>query len=127
MTDTRPLARGRAKHFVANLVTAALFLGVTLFATDVGATKHEAIFAALTDNAKRIIEEANKAFGGGFESVCEAGRSKVNAKVRLITKALIEQKVLVGSSGFFSSRSKTTTRASAAKNSVENERASWNG
>ena len=101
MTDTRPLARGRAKHFVANLVTAALFLGVTLFATDVGATKHEAIFAALTDNAKRIIEEANKAFGGGFESVCEAGRSKVNPKVRLITKELIKQKVLVGSSGFF--------------------------
>jgi hypothetical protein len=101
MTDTRPLARGRANHFVTNLVTAILFIGVTLFATDVGATKHETIFAALTDNAKRIIEVTNKAFGGDFESVCEAGRSKVNPEVRLITKALIKQKVLVGSAGFF--------------------------
>ncbi|MDP6785997.1 MAG: hypothetical protein QGI13_02610 [Rhodospirillales bacterium] len=101
MTQTSPLARGRAKTFVARLAAVALFSGVTLFAADVGATKHEAIFAALTDNAKRIIESANKAFGGGFESVCEAGRSKVNPKVRLITKELIAQKVLVGGAGFF--------------------------
>jgi len=80
---------------------AAVILGVTLFAADVQATKHDAIFSALTDNAKKIIEQTDKTFGGNPESVCEAGRSRVNPEVRLITKDLIERKVLVGSSGFF--------------------------
>ena len=87
MTHIRPLA--------------AVILGLTLFAADVGAAKHDAIFAALTDNAKKIIEQTNKAFGGDTESVCKAGRSKVNPEVRMITKDLIERKVLVGASGFF--------------------------
>lgn len=80
---------------------AAVILGLTLFAADVHATKHDAIFAALTDNAKTIIEQTDKAFGGDTKSVCKAGRSKVNPEVRTITKDLIERKVLVGSSGFF--------------------------
>jgi len=101
MTQTRPLAGGRAKLAALNLATAAVFMGVTLFAADVHAAEHDAIFAALTDNAKRIIEQTNKAFGGDMESVCKAGRSRVNPEVRLITKELIKQKVLVGSSGFF--------------------------
>jgi len=33
--------------------------------------------------------------------VCKAGRSRVNPELKLITKELIKQKVLVGSSGFF--------------------------
>ena len=80
---------------------AAAILGLTLLAADAQATKHDAIFAALTDNAKKIVEQANKAFGGGTESVCKAGRSMVNPEVRMITKDLIERKVLVGASGFF--------------------------
>ena len=84
-----------------NTLMAAVILGVTLCAADVHAAKHDAIFAALTDNAKKIIEQTNKAFGGDMELVCKAGRSRVNPEVRLITKELIKQKVLVGSSGFF--------------------------
>jgi hypothetical protein len=95
------LAGECAKIAAQNLAMAAVFLGVALFAADVRADKHDAIYASLTDNAKRIVEETNKAFGGDWESVCKAGRSKVNPKVRLITKELIKQKVLVGSSGFF--------------------------
>lgn len=77
-----------------------IFGMVVMISETVAADKTE-IHAALTDNAKKIVAATNAAFGGELEPVCVAGRTNVNPKVRLITKDLIKQKLLVGPSGFF--------------------------
>ena len=101
MRHARSFVRGHGNTNPVTVFAALALLGLLLMPSDAPADEKDDILAALTVNAKIIVKETNNAFGGGLEGVCTAGRSKVNPKVKLITKELVKQKVLVGSSGFF--------------------------
>ena len=60
-----------------------------------------AVYATLSDDAKKIVSEANKTLGNDVQAPCNAGRVRVVTDVRAAATRLGESNQLSGNAGFF--------------------------
>jgi hypothetical protein len=90
-------ARRLQKGMGLTLAALLALIGVRVAAQD----DPKAVFASLSDDAKKIVTESNKTLGDDATAPCNAGRTKVASEVRLATARLGESGQLSGVAGFF--------------------------